>query len=161
MADELVRTVIAPNVQQPPESLSEGTVLAFDFGTKRIGVAVGNHLVGMANPLVTIDSEENIKRFAIIEQLIETWQPTLLVVGLPTHADGTPHELTHLSQRFARRLAGRFNMKVILKDERYTSETARVALREAGVTGKKQKPLLDQIAAQQILQSYFDEQQIT
>ncbi len=136
----------------------DGTVLAFDFGKKRIGVAVGNSLLSLAHPLVTVHSAVTAQRFAAIAKLIETWQPVLLVVGLPTHVDGTAHELTHLSQRFARRLAGRFKINVVLKDERYTSETASAVLREAGVTGKKQKPVLDQIAAQQILQSFFDEQ---
>lgn len=142
---------------QLPEQLPEGTVLAFDFGKKRIGVAIGNNTLGIAHPLVTVDSEVTEQRFTMIAKLIETWQPVLLVVGLPMHIDGTAHELTHLSQRFARRLAGRFNIKVILKDERYTSQTASVTLREAGITGRKQKSVLDQIAAQQILQSFFDE----
>ena len=96
------------------------------------------------------------RRFDSIAKLIEEWQPVLLVVGLPTHADGTEHELTRLSRRFARRLEGRFGIKTALVDERYTSITASTALREAGIKGKKQKPLLDQVAAQQILQSYFD-----
>ena len=141
-----------------PEKILDGTVLAFDFGKKRIGVAVGNSLLGLAHPLMTVNSVVTPQRFTAIAELIATWQPVLLVVGLPTHVDGAAHELTHLSQRFARRLAGRFKIKVVLIDERYTSKTARVALREAGVTGKKQKPVLDQIAAQQILQSFFDEQ---
>lgn len=141
------------------EQLPAGTVLAFDFGTRRIGVAMGNTTLGIAHPLVTIDSEVTERRFAMIAELIETWQPVvLLVVGLPVHSDGTAHELTHLSQRFARRLLGRFNIKVILQDERYTSQTASAALREAGITGRNQKSMLDQVAAQQILQSFFDEQ---
>ena len=140
------------------EQLPEGAVLAFDFGKKRIGVAVGNTILGIAHPLVTIDSEVTQRRFATIAQLIEDWQPVvLLVVGLPMHSDGTAHELTHLSSRFARRLEGRFNIKVILKDERYTSQTAGIELREAGITGRNQKSVLDQVAAQQILQSFFDE----
>jgi putative Holliday junction resolvase len=143
---------------QSLEQLPQGTVLAFDFGKRRIGVAIGNNTLGIANPLVTIDSESTERRFAVIAQLIETWQPVLLVVGLPMNSDGTAHELTQLSQRFARRLVGRFNLKVILKDERYTSQTASAALREAGITGRKQKSVLDQVAAQQILQSFFDEQ---
>ncbi len=141
------------------EQLSAGTVLAFDFGTRRIGVAMGNTTLGIAHPLVTIDSEVTERRFSMIAELIETWQPVvLLVVGLPVHSDGTAHELTHLSQRFARRLLGRFNIKVILQDERYTSQTASAVLREAGITGRNQKSMLDQVAAQQILQSFFDEQ---
>ncbi|NBQ70731.1 MAG: Holliday junction resolvase RuvX [Nitrosomonadaceae bacterium] len=141
-----------------PEQLPAGAVLAFDFGKKRIGVAIGNTAVGMAHPLATVDSELTERRFALIGQLIQTWQPVLLVVGLPLHSDGTVHELTQLSQRFARRLSGRFNIKVIMKDERYTSEIASATLREAGITGRKQKAVLDQVAAQQILQSFFDEQ---
>jgi len=143
---------------QSLEQLPQGAVLAFDFGKSRIGVAIGNNTLGIARPLVTIDSEVTERRFAVIAQLIETWQPVLLVVGLPMNSDGTAHELTQLSQRFARRVAGRFNIKVILQDERYTSQTASAALREAGITGRKQKSVLDQVAAQQILQSFFDEQ---
>ena len=141
-----------------PDQLPAGAVLAFDFGKKRIGVAIGNTAVGVAHPLATVDSEVTERRFALIGQLIQTWQPVLLIVGLPLHSDGTVHELTQLSQRFARRLSGRFNIKVIMKDERYTSETASATLREAGITGRKQKAVLDQVAAQQILQSFFDEQ---
>lgn len=141
-----------------PDQLPAGAVLAFDFGKKRIGVAIGNTAVGVAHPLATVDSEVTERRFALIGQLIQTWQPVLLVVGLPLHSDGKAHELTQLSQRFARRLSGRFNIQVIMKDERYTSETASATLREAGITGRKQKAVLDQIAAQQILQSFFDEQ---
>lgn len=141
------------------EQLPAGTVLAFDFGKRRIGVAMGNTTLGIAHPLVTIDSEVTERRFTMIAELIKTWQPVvLLVVGLPVHSDGTAHELTHLSQRFARRLLGRFNIKVILQDERYTSQTASAALREVGITGRNQKSMLDQVAAQQILQSFFDEQ---
>lgn len=150
-----------PNAQPEyhlPEQFPQGTVLAFDFGKKRIGVAIGNTALGVARPLVTVDSEVTERRFSMIAQLIETWQPVLLVVGLPLHSDGTTHELTQLSQRFARRLSGRFNIKVILQDERYTSETASAMLRETGIAGRKQKAVLDQIAAQQILQSFFDEQ---
>lgn len=142
----------------PIESIPQGDVLAFDFGVKRIGVAIGNTLLGIAQPLETIATEVTERRFARIAQLIETWRPVLLIVGLPLHSDGTAHELTQLSQRFARRLTGRFNLKVIMQDERYSSETASAALREAGIAGSKQKSMLDQIAAQQILQSFFDEQ---
>jgi putative Holliday junction resolvase len=134
-----------------------GTVLAFDFGTKRIGVAIGNYEIGIARPLVTIGGEKIEQCFIAIAKLIEEWQPVLLVVGLPTHADGTTHELTRLSQGFARRLEARFNIKVVLTDERYTSLIASEILRESGIKGKKQKSMLDQIAAQQILQSFLDE----
>ena len=74
--------------------------------------------------------------------------------------DGAEHEMTRLSQRFARRLAGRFNINVLLVDERYTSKSAGAALRQAGVSGRRQKQLLDQVAAQHILQSFFDERHV-
>lgn len=140
---------------KPPLS---GTILAFDFGEKRIGVAVGNLELGLAHPLATVSEEKTVARFDRIANLVEEWQPALLVVGLPTHADGTEHELTKLSRRFARRLEGRFGIKTVLADERYTSISAGEALREAGVKSRKQKSALDQVAAQLILQSYFDRQ---
>lgn len=112
------------------EQIPQGVVLAFDFGQSRIGVAIGNNMLGIARSLMTIDSEVTERRFAVIAQLIETWKPVLIVVGLPMNSDGTAHEMTQLSQRFARRLTGRFNIKVVLQDERYTSQTASAALRE-------------------------------
>lgn len=134
-----------------------GILLGFDFGTKRIGVAVGNSISCTARPLITLHGEHNGQRFAAIGELIREWEPSALVVGLPSHDDGTPHELTRLCRRFAQRLKGRFNLPTILVDERYTSTAASSQLTEMGVRGIKQKPLLDQVAAQQILQAYFDE----
>jgi putative Holliday junction resolvase len=134
-----------------------GTLLAFDFGEKRIGVAVGNSISGTAQPLTTLHGEENAQRFAAIEALIREWQPAALVVGLPCNDDGTPHEMTRLCRRFANRLKGRFGLPVILADERYTSAAASSQLNEAGIRGIRQKPLLDQVAAQQILQAYLNE----
>ncbi|MGH8763439.1 MAG: Holliday junction resolvase RuvX, partial [Nitrosospira sp.] len=124
-------------------------------------VAVGNLELGLAHPLATVSEEHTVGRFDHIASLIEEWQPVLLVVGLPTHADDTEHELTQLSRRFARRLEGRFGIKTVFVDERYTSVSAGEALREAGIKGRKQKPALDQVAAQLILQSYFDRQDAT
>jgi putative Holliday junction resolvase len=143
--------------ERTPAFIAQGTLLAFDFGTRRIGVAVGNTLLRSANPLTTIDEEKTDARFAMIAALLAEWQPCALVVGLPSNDDGTPHELTALARRFANRLKGRFNLPAILVDERYTSLSASAALNEQGVRGKKQKPLIDQYAAQQILQAYFDE----
>ncbi|SER30706.1 putative holliday junction resolvase [Nitrosomonas sp. Nm51] len=142
---------------QFPGLLIQGTVLAFDFGQKRIGVAVGDTVLRLAHPLTTINSEKNEQRFSLIGALIENWQPVFLVAGLPCYRDGSAHEMTRLSRRFARRLAGRFNIRVLLVDERYTSKTACAALRQAGVPARKQKQHLDQVAAQHILQSFFDE----
>lgn len=134
-----------------------GTLLAFDFGLKRIGIAVGNTVSASARPLGTITDERNDARFAAIAALLSEWQPVALVVGLPCNDDGSPHELTARCRRFANRLKGRFNLPTILVDERYTSCTASSTLNGLGVHGRKQKPLLDQYAAQQILQAYLDE----
>ena len=132
-----------------------GTVLAFDFGEKRIGVAIGNLELGLAHPLVTLSNENKEECLRSITRLIKEWEPVLLVVGLPVHADGAEHELTHRSRRFAHRLQ-RLGIRTVLEDERYTSINASAALDEANVRGRRQKQVLDQIAAQLILQSYFD-----
>jgi putative Holliday junction resolvase len=133
-----------------------GTILAFDFGEKRIGVAVGESMLKVAHPLTTINAEENEVKFAQITNIIQEWRPSLLVVGLPMHMDGEPHLLTQLSKKFAQRLEGRFNLPVMMVDERLSSAEAAQNLRAAGVSGIKQKAKLDAVAAQTILQSYFD-----
>ena len=133
-----------------------GTVMAFDFGEKRIGVAVGESMLKVAHPLTTINAEENEVKFAKIAALIKEWRACLLVVGLPMHMDGEAHLLTQLSKKFAQRLEGRFNLPVVMVDERLSSAEAAQNLSAAGVKGIKQKALLDAVAAQTILQSYFD-----
>lgn len=140
----------------PAATPQAGTLLGFDFGEKRIGVAIGDTVLGIAHPLQTIDAESNDERFRIIGQLIAEWQPVRLVVGLPTYLDGNEHELTQLARKFARRLEGRYRLPVTLVDERLSSAEASQSLRQAGIAGRRQKPMLDQVAAQHILQSYFD-----
>jgi len=134
----------------------QGTVLAFDFGEKRIGVALGEHMLGIAHPLTTINAESNDDRFKQIAELVSEWKPAVLVVGLPLSLDGEEHAVTLLCKKFARRLDGRFSLPVVMIDERLSSVEAESTLKEMGITGRKQKPMLDQVAAQQILQSYFD-----
>ena len=136
--------------------VQSGTVLAFDFGERRIGIAVGEHLISSANPLTTNDSESNEVRFTMITQLVNEWHPKLLVVGLPLSLDGSETEVTQLCKKFARRLNGRFNLPVIMIDERYSSTEASQLLNESGIKGRAQKAMLDQVAAQTILRSYFD-----
>ena len=133
-----------------------GTIMAFDFGEKRIGVATGETMLKAAHALTTINAEENAMRFTQIGQLITEWQPSLLVIGLPTHMDGAPHGLTQLAKKFAQRLEGRFNLPVMMVDERLSSVEAAQNLLEAGIKGHKQKAMIDAVAAQSILQSYFD-----
>ena len=146
-----------PDPHSPLTTPLSGTLLAFDFGEKRIGIAIGNTMLRHAHPLATISEEKTELRFARIAELIAEWQPCALVVGLPLNEDGTPHGMTALSRRFANRLKGRFDLPTILLDERYTSLSASAQLNEKGIHGMKQKPLIDQYAAQQILQAYFDE----
>lgn len=132
-----------------------GTVLAFDFGTRRIGVAVGDFETRLAHPLTTITAADNRARFAAIERLISDWRPALLVVGFPARADGTEHPVGRLARRFAQRLTGRFGVRTELVDEHLTSHDAEHALRSAGVRGARLKAGLDPVAAQRILESYF------
>lgn len=146
-----------PDAGGVAQTLPQGTLLAFDFGTKRIGIAKGSTLLRSAYPLATINEEKTEPRFAQIEALLKEWQPNGLVVGLPSNDDGTPHEMTALCRRFANRLKGRFGLPTILVDERYTSAAASEQLTQAGIYGRKQKNVIDQYAAQQILQAYFDE----
>lgn len=97
--------------------------LAFDFGAKRTGVATGNALMRQAQPLKTIAAEGDA-RFAAIERLLAEWQPDALVVGIPTHPDGAPHDNTRRAQRFARQLHGRFRLPVHEVDERWSTTEA-------------------------------------
>lgn len=133
-----------------------GTTLAFDFGEARIGVAEGDAEVGTAHPIATVTGEGNEAKFDAIAKLVREWQPRQLVVGLPVHSDGSEHELTRLSRKFGRRLHGRFNLPVYWVDERMSSLYAESLLAEAQVFGRKQKAVLDQVAAQAILQGFFE-----
>ena len=133
-----------------------GTVLAFDFGEKRIGVAVGEALLRQSHPLTVIHAQANAERFAAIAALIAEWQPALLLVGLPLSLDGNPHGMTARCTRFANQLKGRFGLPVTFADERLTSLDAQERLRETGHNAKSAKVHLDAVAAQLILQSYFD-----
>ncbi len=136
--------------------MHEGTVLAFDFGTRRIGVAVGEAMLRSARPLTTIAAEANAARFEAIARLIAEWQPRNLVVGLPLALDGSAHEMTARCRRFANQLHGRFGLPVELEDERLSSASAEAALREQGRDLRRDKAAVDAAAAATILQSYFD-----
>lgn len=122
-------------------------MLAFDFGLKRIGVAVGNTLLRQAQPLAVIAAATNAAKFAAIATVVAEWQPSRCVVGLPLHPDGAEHEMTVRCRRFANQLHGRFALETALVDERYSS-----AVLEA-----KRGELIDSRSAAIILQQYFDE----
>jgi putative Holliday junction resolvase len=132
-------------------------VLAFDFGLKRIGVAVGEWETRCAHPLSAIAEEANAPRFARIAALLAEWRPVELVVGLPLSLAGEEHELTRRCRRFANQLNGRFHLPVRLVDERLTSAEAETRLREAGVHGARRREAVDSLAAQRILADYFEQ----
>jgi putative Holliday junction resolvase len=125
-----------------PPLLKEEIVLGFDFGTRRVGVAVGNGVTRQARPLALIADEGDV-RWRRIGELIASWQPAQLVVGIARHPDGTPHELTARCERFARQLEGRYRLPVARVDERYSS----VVVNEGR----------DDEAAAVILQQWLDE----
>ena len=142
-----------------PVTPDVGTVLAFDFGEKRIGIAVGEEALAQAHPLTTIRSEINTERFAAIAALITEWKPVRLVVGLPVALDGTPHAMTARCTRFANPLRGRIGLPVEYAEERLSSVEAEERLRETGHTTKSAREHLDAIAAQIILQGYFEQRE--
>jgi putative Holliday junction resolvase len=111
----------APSVTAVPAA--QQTFLALDFGLKRTGVAVGNRLLRQAQPRPTIRAEGDA-RFEKIALLLQEWQPDALVVGVPFHPDGAPHENTVRAQKFARQLRGRFGLPVHEVDERYSTTEA-------------------------------------
>ena len=138
-----------------PQHAPQGTVLAFDFGEKRIGIAVGEWALAQAHPLSTLHSETNSVRFAAIAALITEWRPTLLVVGLPLSLDGAPHAMTARCTRFANQLRGRFALPVDYAEERMSSIEAEERLRICGHTARSAREHVDAMAAQIILQGYF------
>jgi putative Holliday junction resolvase len=135
-----VRQHVVPN--EVLRALNDQIVLGFDFGARRVGVAMGNGVTRQARPLAVIADEGDV-RWRRIGELVAAWQPARLVVGVPRHPDGTPHELTERCERFARQLEGRFRLPVARVDERYSSV----------VVGDGR----DDEAAAVILQQWFDE----
>ena len=135
-------------------------MLAFDFGLKRIGVAVGERRLGQARALTTIVGEANAPRFAAIGKLIEEWKVARLIVGRPLSDDGSRHEMTERCERFAQQLEGRFKLAVNLVDERFSSLAADAEMRQSGdrstATWQQRKARIDAEAARIILQSWFD-----
>lgn len=125
-------------------------LLSFDFGTRRTGVAVGTTLLQSARPLRTVAAVGDA-RFDAIARLIDEWQPDALVVGIPVHPDGAPHDNTRRAQRFARQLHGRFRLPVHEVDERYTTTEATA---NAGAGGPAD---VDAASAALILEQYFRE----
>ena len=143
-----------------PSSTNPQTILGFDFGTKKIGIAVGQSITQTVTPLVTLPSINQKPDWSAIEKLIKEWLPTLLVVGLPVHLDGEEQTMTQAAKKFGNRLNGRFQLPVEFMDERLSSYEAEQRLKEINLmkkaTNKRQTALdIDKIAAQLIVESWF------
>lgn len=133
------------------------SVMGFDFGLKRIGVAVGDTVIGIAHAIDTIHAESNADRMNAVDVLVKEWQPALLVIGEPTYENGVdPHPVAHLARKFGNRLKERHRLPVAYVNEFLSSQEASSQLAEQGIKGRAQKAQLDAAAAQVILQSYFD-----
>ena len=126
--------------------MTDGVVVGFDFGEKRIGVALGNTLTREARPYKILDSRTNDVRWKGVQRVIDEWAPVALFVGLPPHPDGTAHEMTQRCERFARQLEGRFHLPVYRVDERYSSAVV-----------ESEADFIDDEAACIILQQFFNE----
>lgn len=132
-----------------------GTLIGFDFGERRIGVAVGETSTRIANPLGAIEESANEARFAAIGRIVDEWHPAGFVVGRPRHADDSEHAVAKLAEKFARRLEARYRLPVEFVDETLSSAIAESQLRETR-TRATRKADVDALAAAIILQSYLD-----
>ena len=135
--------------------MPEGIYLGFDFGYKRIGVAVGQQLTCSASPLMTLDANLGVPDWAIVQTLINQWRPHALIVGLPTCIDGTEQYTTAASRGFARQLRKRFERPVHLVDERLSTMEARAHLFAEGGFRKIKQSEVDSIAACVILEQWL------
>lgn len=131
--------------------------MAFDFGLRQIGVAVGNCLLGTTQPLPILNAKEGQPDWRVMEVLIEEWRPEFLVVGEPLNMDGSDSALSEQANKFARRLHGRLGLEVVMVDERLSSFEAKSVSREQGHRGDFRKQPVDSIAAELILQSWLAE----
>lgn len=137
------------------------TLLAFDYGKKRIGIAVGQELTKSATPLATLQNTSGAVVWKAIDEIVAQWQPQALVVGLPLNADGTEHDVTRLAKQFGNQLQARYNLDTYWVDERLTSNEAKRMI-AAGRSGRKarqgDKSEIDRMAAKLILESWFNQQ---
>ncbi|PRM50659.1 Holliday junction resolvase RuvX [Haemophilus influenzae] len=132
------------------------TALAFDFGTKSIGCAIGQSITGTAQALPAFKAQDGIPNWEAIEKCLKEWKPDVVIVGLPLNMDGTEQNLTLLARKFANRLQGRFEVNVHLQDERLTTTQARSEIFERGGFKALKKGKVDGISACLILESWFE-----
>jgi len=132
------------------------TILAFDYGLKSIGVAVGQRLTGTASTLKALKAQDGTPDWSLIEKLLQEWQPDLVVVGLPLNMDGSEQPFTARVKKFINRLHGRFGVQVHAHDERLTTVDARAELFAQGGFKKLSKDAVDCYSAKLILESWFE-----
>ena len=137
--------------------MKAGTFLAFDYGEKYIGVAVGSSHSRQAEPLTTLRGSAKNPDWARLSRLIAEWRPDALVVGQPLNMDGSTNPMTRAARAFGQRLKDRYNLPVHMVDERLSTLAAREILNEAGVPMRRHKSQLDKVAAQTILQAFLNE----
>ena len=133
----------------------EGNILSFDFGEKRIGVAIGNSITKSSHPLKTINTPKKTERYRLIELLLKTWEPVKLVIGYPLNDDGTLSEMSLLAKKFGMKLGNKYNIPIAMIDERFTTSEADLELKKFEKNFKKRKIVVDQVAAMIILESFF------
>ena len=133
----------------------EGNILSFDFGEKRIGVAIGNSITESYHPLETINTSKNTERYKIIESLLKSWEPIKLVIGYPLNDDGTVSKMSMMAKKFGIKLKNKYNIPIVMIDERFTSLEADLELKKIEKNFKKRKIVVDQVAAMIILESFF------
>ncbi|GAB3487788.1 Holliday junction resolvase RuvX [Marinomonas epiphytica] len=141
--------------QQPTETQSPLTVLGFDFGTTRMGVAFGQSVTGTAQPLAPLKAKDGIPNWDDIGKLVSEWQPEAFVVGLPLDMDGTENEMCLRARKFAKRLHGRYNKPYFMMDERLSSFEAKGRVIAQGGNRNFKENSVDGLAAQMIIESWF------
>ncbi|MDO9321385.1 MAG: Holliday junction resolvase RuvX [Pseudomonas sp.] len=130
-------------------------LLGFDYGTKQIGVAVGQLITGQARELCILKAQNGVPDWQKVEALIREWQPDAIVVGLPLNMDGTPSAMSERAEKFARRLNGRFNLPVHMQDERLTTYEAKGQRLSEGQRGSYRDNPVDALAAALLLESWL------
>ncbi|MDR5611859.1 MAG: Holliday junction resolvase RuvX [Arsenophonus sp.] len=137
--------------------MANRTIIAFDFGTLSIGIAIGQEITATARPLTAIKAKDGKPNWLDIEKIIQEWQPELAIVGLPLNMDRTEQPISNQARKFANRLHGRFGIQVTLHDERLTTIEARAQLFNQGGYRALNKSKIDSISAVIILESWFEQ----
>ncbi|HGJ5855372.1 Holliday junction resolvase RuvX [Arsenophonus nasoniae] len=137
--------------------MANRTIIAFDFGTLSIGIAIGQEITATARPLTALKAKDGKPNWLEIEKILQEWQPELAIVGLPLNMDGTEQPISNQARKFANRLHGRFGIKVTLHDERLTTIEARAQLFNQGGYRALNKSKIDSISAVIILESWFEQ----